>query len=52
MADVQMFQAVQHPELYTLGLVAFRLLCAAKDETSVDIMGRMFCCHFLQKSQL
>jgi hypothetical protein len=29
-----------------------RMLCAAKDETSVDIMGRMFCCKFLRKSQL
>jgi hypothetical protein len=28
------------------------VLCAAKDETSVDIMGRMFCCYFLRKSRL
>jgi hypothetical protein len=28
------------------------VLCAAKDETSVDIMGRMFCCNFLRKSRL
>jgi hypothetical protein len=28
------------------------LLCAAKDEISVDIMGRMFCCNFLRKSRL
>jgi hypothetical protein len=28
------------------------MLCAAKDETSVDIMGRMFCCNFLRKSRL
>jgi hypothetical protein len=28
------------------------LLCAAKDETSVDIMGRMFCCNFLRESRL
>jgi Protein of unknown function (DUF 659) len=28
------------------------LLCAAKDETSVDTMRRMFCCNFLQKSRL
>jgi hypothetical protein len=28
------------------------LLCAAKDETSVDIVGRMFCCNFLRKSRL
>jgi hypothetical protein len=27
------------------------VLCAAKDETSVDIMGRMFCCNFLRKSR-
>jgi hypothetical protein len=26
------------------------VLCAAKDETSVDIMGRMFCCNFSRKS--
>jgi hypothetical protein len=26
------------------------LLCAAKDETSVEFMGRMFCCNFLRKS--
>jgi hypothetical protein len=26
--------------------------CAVKDETSVDIMGRMFCCNFLRKSRL
>jgi hypothetical protein len=25
------------------------VLCAAKDETSVDIMGRMFCFNFLRK---
>jgi hypothetical protein len=28
------------------------VLCAGKDETSVDIMGRMFCCNFLRKSRL
>jgi hypothetical protein len=28
------------------------LLCAAKDETSVDTMRRMFCCNFLRKSRL
>jgi hypothetical protein len=28
------------------------LLCDAKDETSVEIMGRMFCCNFLRKSRL
>jgi hypothetical protein len=28
------------------------MLCAAKDETSVDIMGRMFCCNILRKSRL
>jgi hypothetical protein len=26
--------------------------CAAKDETSVDIMRRMCCCNFLRKSRL
>jgi hypothetical protein len=25
------------------------VLCAAKDETSVDIMGRKLCCNFLRK---
>jgi hypothetical protein len=25
------------------------VLCAAKDETSVEFMGRMFCCNFLRK---
>jgi hypothetical protein len=28
------------------------VLCAAKDETSVEIMGRVFCCNFLRKSRL
>jgi hypothetical protein len=28
------------------------VLCAAKDDTSVDIMGRMFCCNFFRKSRL
>jgi hypothetical protein len=28
------------------------VLCAAKDETSVDTMRRMFCCNFLPKSRL
>jgi hypothetical protein len=28
------------------------VLCVAKDETSVDIMCRMFCCNFLRKSRL
>jgi hypothetical protein len=28
------------------------VLCAAKDETYVDIMGRMFCCNFMRKSRL
>jgi hypothetical protein len=38
----------------TLDVEATRLivLCAAKDVTSVDIMRRMFCCNFLQKSPL
>jgi hypothetical protein len=30
----------------------YLLLCAAKDETSVDIMVRFFCCNFLRKSRL
>jgi hypothetical protein len=29
-----------------------RLLCAANDETSVDIMCRKLCCNFLRKSRL
>jgi hypothetical protein len=28
------------------------VLCAAKDESSVEKMGRMFCCNFLRKSRL
>jgi hypothetical protein len=28
------------------------VLCAAKDETSVEIMRRMFCCNFWRKSRL
>jgi hypothetical protein len=28
------------------------VLCAAKDETSVEFMGTMFCCNFLRKSRL
>jgi Reverse transcriptase (RNA-dependent DNA polymerase) len=31
---------------------AKRMLSAAKDETSVDIMGRMFCCNFLRKKSI
>jgi hypothetical protein len=31
---------------------SYSVLCAAKDETSVDIMDRMFCCNFLRKSRL
>jgi hypothetical protein len=31
---------------------SFLVLCAAKDETSVDTMRRMFCCNFLRKSRL
>jgi hypothetical protein len=30
----------------------YLLFCAAKEETSVEIMGRMFCCNFLRKSLL
>jgi hypothetical protein len=33
-------------------VVRFRLLCATKDETSVDIMSRMFCCNSLRISRL
>jgi hypothetical protein len=32
--------------------IASVLLCAAKDETSIDTMRRMFCCNFLRKSRL
>jgi hypothetical protein len=32
--------------------IFYLVLCAAKDETSVDIMGRMFCCNCLRKSRL
>jgi Reverse transcriptase (RNA-dependent DNA polymerase) len=28
------------------------MLCAAKDETSGEFIGRMFCCNFLRKSRL
>jgi hypothetical protein len=28
------------------------VLCAAKNETSVDIVGRMLCCNFLRESRL
>jgi hypothetical protein len=81
MAGAYMFQAVQHPELATVGLVDTRdfrkkrtcylrlvaqnnkadgvnvtpinvMLCVAKDETSVDIMCRRFCCNFLRISRL
>jgi hypothetical protein len=31
---------------------AVQLLCAAKDETSVEFIGKMFCCNFLRKSRL
>jgi hypothetical protein len=30
----------------------FMVLCADRDETSVDIMCRRFCCNFLRKSRL
>jgi hypothetical protein len=30
----------------------WEVLCAAKDETSVDIMRRRLCCNFLRKSRL
>jgi hypothetical protein len=28
------------------------VLCAAEDETSVDIMGRMFCCNFFAEKSI
>jgi hypothetical protein len=34
------------------GEIKFLVLCAAKDETSVNTMRRMFCCNFLRKSRL
>jgi hypothetical protein len=34
------------------GLVRRLMLCAAKDEISVYIMGRKLCCNFLRKSRL
>jgi hypothetical protein len=34
------------------GLFLHVLCAAAKDETSVEFMGRMFCCNFLRKSRL
>jgi hypothetical protein len=37
---------------YKLNPLRTGLLWAAKDETSLDIMGRMFCCNFLRKSRL
>jgi hypothetical protein len=36
----------------TEALEELRVLCAAKNETSVEIMGRMFCCNFLRNSLL
>jgi hypothetical protein len=32
-------------------VMEYLVLCAAKDETSVEIMRRMFCCNFLRKSR-
>jgi hypothetical protein len=37
---------------YQVRVMRMLLLCAAKDETSVDTMRRMFCCNFLRKSRL
>jgi hypothetical protein len=34
------------------GIYERGLICVAKDETSVDIMCRWFCCNFLRKSRL
>jgi hypothetical protein len=48
-------ERVATPTLYAsprTKTVAKDLLCVAKDETSVDIMCRMFCCNFLRKNQL
>jgi hypothetical protein len=35
-----------------LHYLPYPLLCAGKDETSVEIMGRKLCCNFLRKSRL
>jgi hypothetical protein len=45
----------QHPATFVKYVdpgAGYMVICAAKDETSVDIMGRMFCCNFLRKSRL
>jgi hypothetical protein len=34
------------------GMGVWGVLCVAKDETSVNIMCRRFCCNFLWKSRL
>jgi hypothetical protein len=34
------------------GQEMFHVLCAAKDETSVDVMCKKFCYNFLRKSRL
>jgi hypothetical protein len=38
--------------LHSVQLYLDGVLCVAKDETSVDIMCRRFCCNFLWKSRL
>jgi hAT family C-terminal dimerisation region len=51
--------AASERNFFTMGIIHSKLrncvgplLCAAKDETSVDIMGRKLCCNFLRKSRL
>jgi Reverse transcriptase (RNA-dependent DNA polymerase) len=52
--DVQYRQNHQGPNTVSVRIQQphQRVLCADKDETSVDIMSRMFCCNFSQKSRL
>jgi hypothetical protein len=40
--DRQLYNALPQPQQ--------QMLCAAKDETSVDIIGRKLCCNFWRKS--
>jgi hypothetical protein len=42
----------QGNRLYIREGICYGVLCVAKDETSVDIMCRRFCCNFLWKSRL
>jgi hypothetical protein len=41
-----------HEDIYTVRKMRSLVLCAAKDETSVDIMRRRLCLNFLWKSRL